>query len=80
MRIQKAARLRRLSAYLLLCVLLALLVDNTAGSLAGGLAGSLALTAAAGLGALAQVAGLDRLDSFHENISIFQDNMPSDTQ
>ena len=48
-------------------VLLALagLVSNTAAGLASGLARSLALTAAALLGALTQVASLDGLDMFH---------------
>ena len=51
-------------------LVLALLVGNAAAGLAGGLAGSLALAAAAVLGALAQVAGLKSLDSFHNYISI----------
>ena len=46
-------------------LLLALLVGNTAAGLAGRLAGSLALAAAAVLGALAQITGLQSLDSFH---------------
>ena len=44
---------------------LALLVGNAAAGLAGRLAGGLTLTAAAILGAFAQVAGLDGLDVFH---------------
>ena len=44
---------------------LALLVGDAAAGLAGGLAGGLALAAAAVLGALAEVAGLDGLDVFH---------------
>jgi hypothetical protein len=47
---------------------LALLVCNTAAGLASGLAGSLALTAAALLGALAEVAGLDGLNVLHNGI------------
>ena len=43
----------------------ALLVCDAAAGLACGLAGSLALTAAAVLCAVAQVAGLDSLDVFH---------------
>ena len=48
-------------------VLLALagLVSNTAAGLASGLARSLALAAAAVLGAVAQVTGLDGLDMLH---------------
>ena len=46
-------------------VALALLVCDAAAGLAGRLAGSLALAAATVLGALAQVAGLDSLDSLH---------------
>ena len=52
--------------YLLVSVL-ALLVGNAAAGLAGRLAGGLALAAAAVLGALAQVAGLKSLDSFHDS-------------
>ena len=44
---------------------LALLVCDTAAGLAGRLAGSLALTAAAVLGALTQVTGLNGLDVLH---------------
>ena len=44
---------------------LALLVCNAAAGLASRLAGGLALTAAAVLSAVAQVAGLDGLDMFH---------------
>ena len=43
----------------------ALLVSDTAAGLASGLARSLALTAAALLGALTQIASLDGLDMFH---------------
>ena len=43
----------------------ALLVGNAAAGLAGRLAGSLALAAAAVLGAVTQIAGLDGLDMFH---------------
>ena len=52
---------------LLAFLALALLVGNAAAGLAGRLAGSLALAAAAVLGALAQVAGLKSLDSFHNS-------------
>ena len=41
------------------------LVANRAGSFAGGLTRSLALTAAAALDALFEVAGLDRFNSLH---------------
>ena len=44
---------------------LALLVCNTTAGLASRLAGGLALTTAAILGALAQIAGLDGLNVFH---------------
>ena len=44
---------------------LALLVGDAAAGLAGRLAGGLALAAAAVLGAVAQVAGLDGLDMLH---------------
>ena len=44
---------------------LALLVGNAAAGLAGGLAGGLAFAAAAVLGAVTQVTGLDGLDVFH---------------
>ena len=44
---------------------LALLVGDAAGGLARGLAGGLALAAAALLGALAETAGLQGLDSLH---------------
>jgi hypothetical protein len=46
---------------------LALLIGDTAAGLASRLAGSLALAAAAVLSALAQVAGLDGLDMFHDS-------------
>ena len=52
------------SSFLLLGAL-ALLVGHAAAGLASRLAGGLALAAAAVLGALAQVAGLKGLDSFH---------------
>ena len=51
--------------FLFALFVLALLIGNTAAGLASRLAGSLALTAAALLGALAQIAGLDGLDVFH---------------
>jgi hypothetical protein len=57
----KAAFLRQC----LLVLVLALLVGNTAAGLAGRLAGGLALAAAAVLGAGAQIAGLNGLNSFH---------------
>ena len=44
---------------------LALLVGNAAAGLAGGLAGGLAFAAAAVLGAVTQVTGLDGLDVLH---------------
>ena len=44
---------------------LALLVCNTAAGLAGRLAGSLTLAAATVLSAVAQIAGFNRLDMFH---------------
>ena len=49
----------------LLLLVLAGLVGNAAAGLASGLAGSLALAAAAVLGAVAQVTGLEGLDVFH---------------
>jgi hypothetical protein len=61
------------SAAFLRCVLflvLASLVGNAAAGLASGLAGSLALAAAAVLGALAQVTGLNGLNVFHGSTSI----------
>ena len=45
---------------------LALLVCNTATGLAGRLTGSLAFAAATVLSAVAQIAGLDGLDMFHD--------------
>jgi len=48
-------------------LLLALLVGNAAAGLASGLAGSLALAAATVLSALAQITGLQSLDSFHDS-------------
>ena len=53
----------------LLVGVLALLIGHAAAGLAGRLAGGLALAAAAVLRALAHVAGLERLDSFHNPIS-----------
>ena len=50
---------------LLVGLLLALLVGDAAAGLASGLAGGLALAAAAVLGAVAKVAGLDGLDMGH---------------
>ena len=52
----------------LLILVLALLVGDAAAGLAGRLAGGLALAAAAVLGALAQIAGLDGLDMLHGKI------------
>ena len=49
--------------------LLALLVGDAAGGLARGLAGGLALAAAALLGALAEAAGLQGLNSLHTILS-----------
>ena len=49
-------------------LLLALLVGHAAAGLAGRLAGGLALAAAAVLGALAQIAGLDGLNMLHGKI------------
>ena len=51
-------------------LILALLVGHAAAGLAGRLAGGLALAAATVLGALAQVPGLQSLDSFHDALSI----------
>ena len=48
-----------------LLIALALLVGDAAAGLASGLARGLALTAAAVLGAVAQVLGLDSLDMLH---------------
>ena len=53
------------SRKLLAFLVLALLVGNAAAGLASGLAGSLAFAAAAVLGALAQVLGLEGLDVAH---------------
>ena len=50
-------------------LILALLIRNAAAGLAGRLTGGLAFAAAAILGALAHVAGFDRLDSFHNRQS-----------
>ena len=57
---------------LVLVLALALLVGNAAAGLAGGLAGSLALAAAAVLRALAEVAGIQRLDMLHGEIPPLQ--------
>jgi hypothetical protein len=51
----------------LLVFVFALLVRNTAGGLAGRLAGGLAFAASAGSTALLQVAGFNRLNSFHRD-------------
>ena len=56
---------------------LALLVCNAAAGLASRLAGGLALTAATVLGAVTQVASLDRLDMFHIFTFCIQDFMES---
>ena len=47
-------------------LVLALLISNAAAGLASGLAGSLALAAAAVLGAVAQVLGLQSLNALHK--------------
>ena len=52
---------------LLALLVFALLVGDAAAGLAGGLARSLALTAAAVLGAVTQVAGLDGLNVLHND-------------
>ena len=59
---------RRLFAFrvILFLVVLALLVGDAAAGLASGLARGLALTAAAVLGALAQVPSIQSLDPFHD--------------
>ena len=54
----------------LLILVLALLVGDAAAGLAGRLAGGLALAAAAVLGALAQVLGLQGLNVAHHGTSI----------
>ena len=59
-----------LSRRFLLISVFALLVGDAAAGLASGLAGSLAFAAAAVFGAVAQTAGLKRLDSFHDKNSI----------
>ena len=53
----------------LVILILALLVGHAAAGFAGRLAGGLALAATAVLGALAQVAGLDGMNSFHDDLS-----------
>ena len=55
----------------LLLLVLALLIGDAAAGLAGRLARGLALAAAALLGALAQVAGLDGLNSLHDCVTPF---------
>lgn len=55
------------------CIVLALLICNTATGFAGGLAGSLAFTASTILCAFAQIARLNRFDMFHNR------NLQSDT-
>ena len=52
-------------------LVLALLIRNAAAGLAGGLAGSLALAAAAVLGAVAQILGLQSLDVLHKDTLLF---------
>ena len=61
-----------LTLSVVLAALLALLVGNTAGSLAGRLARGLALAAAAVLGALGQVTGIQGLDSLHNYTTPFE--------
>ena len=55
----------------LLLLVLALLIGDAAAGLAGRLARGLALAAAALLGALAQVAALDGLNSLHDRVTPF---------
>ena len=55
--------------HLFILLVLALLICDTAARLASRLAGSLAFAAAAVLGALAQIAGLDGLDMLHDATS-----------
>ena len=55
---------------LLVVLMLAHLVSNTAGGFAGRLAGSLAFAAAAGLYALGQVAGLESLNPVHRYVPL----------
>ena len=57
------------STRLLAFLLFASLIGNTAAGLAGRLAGSLALAAAAVLGAVAQVSGLQGLNVAHNGTS-----------
>ena len=54
---------------LLALLILALLICDTAAGLAGRLAGSMALAAAAVLGAVAQVSGLQGLNVAHNDTS-----------
>lgn len=65
----------RIKELLGLLGVLALLVGDAAAGLASGLAGSLALAAAALLGALAQIAGLDGLDMTHGILPPFFQNI-----
>ena len=62
-------RIRRTKLLAFLLGAFALLVSDAAAGLASGLAGSLAFAAAAVLGALAQIAGLDGLDVLHDATS-----------
>ena len=62
---ESGAPLLKTEKFILLVFVLAGLVSNAAAGLASGLAGSLALAAATVLSALAHVAGLKSLDSFH---------------
>ena len=67
---KNAARGRHFSEHSKLVIrVLALLVRDAAAGLAGRLAGSLALAAAAVLGALAKIPGLQSDDSLHNLIS-----------
>ena len=62
---ENAASRAAFHTWQLLCLVLALLVCDTAAGLAGALAGSLALAASAVLCALAEIACLDSLDMLH---------------
>jgi hypothetical protein len=57
----------RLESVILLFLVLALLVGDTAAGLARGLAGRLAFAAAAVLRALAQITGVQGLNMFHDH-------------
>jgi hypothetical protein len=57
----------RLESVILLFLVLALLVGDTAAGLAGGLAGGLAFAATAVLRALAQITGVQSLNMLHGN-------------